>query len=144
MSILKKGILFLCTGNSCRSQMAEGFARNILLEDVKIFSTGTDQNEIHPVAIKVMQEVGIDISKQKSKNLWEIPVDKISIVVTLCGDAAERCPIFPGEVKKINWILKNPVKTTGNEEEIINEFRKIRDKIKTYLEKEKWFSNLKR
>ncbi len=144
MSILKKGILFLCTGNSCRSQMAEGFARNILLEDVKIFSTGTDQNEIHPVAIKVMQEVGIDISEQKSKNLWEIPVDKISIVVTLCGDAAERCPIFPGEVKKINWILKNPVKTTGNEEEIINEFRKIRDKIKTYLEKEKWFSNLKR
>jgi arsenate reductase len=91
-----------------------------------------------------MQEVGIDISEQKSKNLWEIPVDKISIVVTLCGDAAERCPIFPGEVKKINWILKNPVKTTGNEEEIINEFRKIRDKIKTYLEKEKWFSNLKR
>ena len=144
MSILKKGILFLCTGNSCRSQMAEGFARNILLEDVKIFSTGTDQNEIHPVAIKVMQEVGIDISEQKSKNLWENPVDKISIVVTLCGDAAERCPIFPGEVKKINWILKNPVKTTGNEEEIINEFRKIRDKIKTYLEKEKWFSNLKR
>ncbi len=144
MSILKKGILFLCTGNSCRSQMAEGFARNILLEDVKIFSTGTDQNEIHPVAIKVMQEVGIDISEQKSKNLWEIPVDKISIVVTLCGDAAERCPVFPGEVKKINWILKNPVKTTGNEEEIINEFRKIRDKIKTYLEKEKWFSNLKR
>ena len=123
MSILKKGILFLCTGNSCRSQMAEGFARNILLEDVKIFSTGTDQNEIHPVAIKVMQEVGIDISEQKSKNLWEIPVDKISIVVTLCGDAAERCPVFPGEVKKINWILKNPVKTTGNEEEIINEFR---------------------
>ena len=144
MSILKKGILFLCTGNSCRSQMAEGFARNILLEDVEIFSTGTDLNEIHPVAIKVMQEVGIDISEQKSKNLWEIPVDKISIVVTLCGDAAERCPVFPGEVKKINWILKNPVKTTGNEEEIINEFRKIRDKIKTYLEKEKWFSNLKR
>ena len=144
MSILKKGILFLCTGNSCRSQMAEGFARNILLEDVKIFSTGTDQNEIHSVAIKVMQEVGIDISEQKSKNLWEIPVDKISIVVTLCGDAAERCPVFPGEVKKINWILKNPVKATGNEEEIINEFRKIRDKIKTYLEKEKWFSNLKR
>ena len=124
--------------------MAEGFARNILLEDVKIFSTGTDPNEIHPVAIKVMQEVGIDISEQKSKNLWEIPVDKISIVVTLCGDAAERCPVFPGEVKKINWILKNPVKATGNEEEIINEFRKIRDKIKTYLEKEKWFSNLKR
>ncbi|MEA2020980.1 MAG: arsenate reductase ArsC [Candidatus Caldatribacteriota bacterium] len=144
MSILKKGILFLCTGNSCRSQMAEGFARNMLLESVKIFSAGTDPNEIHPIAIKVMQEVGIDISEQKSKNLWEIPVDKISIVVTLCGDAAERCPVFPGEVKKINWILKDPVKATGNEEEIINEFRKVRDKIKIYLEKEKWFSNLKR
>jgi len=144
MSILKKGILFLCTGNSCRSQMAEGFARNMLLEDVKIFSVGTDTNAIHPVAIKVMQEVGIDISQQKTKNLWEIPVDKISIVVTLCEDETERCPVFPGEVKKINWILKNPVKATGNEEEIINEFRKVRDKIKVYLEKEKWFSNLRR
>ena len=70
MSILKKGILFLCTGNSCRSQMAEGFARNMLLKDVKIYSAGVDPKGMHPVAIKVMQEVGIDISEQKSKNLW--------------------------------------------------------------------------
>jgi len=144
MSILKKGILFLCTGNSCRSQMAEGFARNMLLKDVKIYSAGVDPKGMHPVAIKVMQEVGIDISEQKSKNLWEIPVDKIGIVVTLCGDAAERCPVFPGEAKRIHWILKDPAKAKGNEEEIINEFRKVRDKIKTYLEKEKWFNNLKR
>jgi len=104
--------------------MAEGFARNILLEDVKIFSTGTDQNEIHPVAIKVMQEVGIDISEQKSKNLWEIPVDKISIVVTLCGDAAERCPVFPGEVKKIIGFSKTLLRPQGTKKKLLMNLEK--------------------
>ena len=144
MSILKKGILFLCTGNSCRSQMAEGFARDMLLKDVKIYSAGIEPKGIHPKAIKVMQEVGIDISGQKSKNLWELPVDKIGLVITLCGDAAERCPVFPGRAKRIHWILEDPAKVKGTEEEIMNKFREVRDKVKTYLDKEKWFSNLKR
>jgi len=143
MSIIKKGILFLCTGNSCRSQIAEGFARKLLLKDVKIYSAGLNPKEIHPMAVKVMLEIGIDISVQKSKNLWEIPIDKIGIVITLCGDAAENCPVFPGKAKRIHWILKDPAKATGNEEEMLNEFRKVREKIKNYLEREKWFNNLK-
>jgi arsenate reductase len=133
MVILKKGILFLCTGNSCRSQMAEGFARKILSKNVKIFSAGLEPKGIHPIAIKVMQEVGIDISHQKSKNISEIPIDKIDLVVTLCGDAAERCPIFPGKVKKIHWALEDPAKARGSEGEIIKVFRTVRDKIKSYI-----------
>jgi len=144
MSILKKGILFLCTGNSCRSQMAEGFARKILLKDVKIYSAGLKPKGIHPKAKNVMQEINIDISDQKSKSLWEIPIDKIGIVVTLCSDVKENCPIFPGEAKRIHWILKDPANAKGSEEEIMDEFRRIRDKIKNYLEKEKWFDTLKK
>jgi len=106
MVILKKGILFLCTGNSCRSQMAEGFAKKMLSKDIKFFSAGLEPKGIHPMAVKVMQEVGIDISHQKSKNIYEIPLDKINIVITLCGDAAERCPIFPGKVERIHWEIE--------------------------------------
>ena len=144
MSKLKKGILFLSAGNPCRSQIAEGFARNILLEDVKIFSAGIKTKGIHPKAIQVMQEISIDISSQKSINLWEIPVDKISVVINLCTDAKEKCPVFPGNAKKINWLLEDPAKATGSEEEITNKFREVRDKIKSCFEKEKWFASLKR
>jgi len=133
MFILKKGILFLCTGNSCRSQMAEGFARKMLPNDLKIFSAGLESKGVHPIAVKVMQEVGIDISHQKSKNISEIPLDKINIIITLCGDAAERCPIFPGKVKKIHWVIENPAKARGSEEEIAIVFRKVRDNIKSYI-----------
>ena len=130
----RKGILFLCTGNSCRSQMAEGFAKKMLPKNMEIFSAGLEPKGVHPMAIKVMQEVGIDISKQKSKNISEIPIDKIDSVVTLCGDAAERCPIFPGKVKRIHWELEDPAKEQGSEEEITQAFRKVRDKIKSYME----------
>ena len=133
MGILQKGILFLCTGNSCRSQMAEGFARKMLPNDLKIFSAGLESKGVHPIAVKVMQEVGIDISHQKSKNISEIPLDKINIIITLCGDTAERCPIFPGKVKRIHWALKDPAKARGSEEEIAKVFRKVRDKIKSYI-----------
>ena len=114
--------------------MAEGFAKKMLLKEVKIFSAGLEPKGIHPMAVKVMQEVGIDISKQKSKNISEIPIDKIDSVVTLCGDAAERCPIFPGKVKRIHWELEDPAKEQGSEEEITQAFRKVRDKIKSYME----------
>ena len=133
MVVLQKGILFLCTGNSCRSQMAEGFARKMLTKDLKIFSAGLEPKGVHPIAVKVMQEVGIDISHQKSKNISEIPLDKINIIITLCGDAAERCPIFPGKVKKIHWAIENPAKARGSEEEIAIVFRKVRDNIKSYI-----------
>jgi len=114
MVISKKGILFLCTGNSCRSQMAEGFARKMFPKDIKIFSAGLEPKGVHLMAVKVMQEVGIDISHQKSKNISEIPIDKIDLVVTLCGDAAGRCPVFQGKVKKIHWEIENPAKARDN------------------------------
>ncbi|MEA2087779.1 MAG: arsenate reductase ArsC [Candidatus Caldatribacteriota bacterium] len=136
--MLQKGILFLCTGNSCRSQMAEGFARKMLPEDIKIFSAGLEPKGVHPIAVKVMQEVGVDISHQKSKNISEIPIHEISTVVTLCGDAAERCPIFLGKVKRIHWEIEDPAKAQGSDEKIAIVFRKVRDKIKSYMESEKW------
>ncbi len=138
-----KGILFLCTGNSCRSQMAEGFTKKMFPKNIEIFSAGLEPKGVHPMAVKVMQEVGIDISQQKSKNISEIPLDKINIVITLCGDAAERCPIFPGKVKKNHWSLDDPAKVQGSQEEIIKIFRKVRDKIKSYIENEKWFNSVK-
>ena len=142
MVVLQKGILFLCTGNSCRSQMAEGFAKKMLLKEMKIFSAGLEPKGIHPVAIKVMQEVGIDISHQKSKNISEIPLYKINIVITLCGDAAENCPIFPGKVERIHWEIEDPAKAQGSEEEVVKVFRRVRDKIKSYIENKKWFDSL--
>jgi len=128
MVISKKGILFLCTGNSCRSQMAEGFAKKMLPKNMGIFSAGLEPKGIHPMAVKIMQEVGIDISQQKPKNISEIPIDKIGLVVTLCGDAAKRCPIFPGKMKRIHWALEDPAKAQGSEEEITQVFRKVRIK----------------
>ena len=110
---------------------------------MEIFSAGLEPEGIHFIAIKVMQEVGIDISKQRSKNILELPIAKIDLAVTLCGDAAERCPIFPGKVKKIHWVLENPAQTQGSQEEKIKIFRKVRDKIKYYLENEKWLNYFK-
>jgi arsenate reductase len=141
---MKKGVLFLCTRNSCRSQMAEGFARKILPKNIEIFSAGLEPKGIHPITIKVMQEVGIDISKQKSKNISEIPLDKIGIVITLCGEAAENCPIFSGKAKRVHWALKDPARAQGDENEIIKVFRRVRDKIKSYIENEKRLDPLKK
>lgn len=143
MVVFQKGILFLCTGNSCRSQMAEGFTRKMFPKNMEIFSAGLEPKGVHPMAVKVMQEVGIDISRQRSKNISEVPIDKIDLVVTLCGDAAERCPVFPGKVKRIHWEIEDPAKTRGSDKEIAIAFRKARDKIKSYMENEKWFDSLK-
>ncbi len=143
MVILKKGVLFLCTGNSCRSQMAEGFVKKMLSKDLNIFSAGLEPKGIHPMAEKVMQEIGLDISRQKSKNISEIPIGEIDIVITLCGDAAERCPVFPGKVKRIHWELEDPAKAQGSKEEIIKIFQKVRDKIKSHIKNEKWFNFVK-
>jgi arsenate reductase len=143
MVIIKKGVLFLCTGNSCRSQMAEGFVKKMLSKDLNIFSAGLEPKGIHPMAVKVMQEIGLDISRQKSKNISEIPIGEIDIVITLCGDAAERCPVFPGKVKRIHWELEDPAKAQGSKEEIIKIFQKVRDKIKSHIKNEKWFNFVK-
>ena len=137
------GILFLCTGNSCRSQMAEGFAKKMLSKNMEIFSAGLEPKGVHPMAVKIMQEIGVDISHQKSKNISEIPLDKINIVITLCGDAAERCPVFPRKVERIHWEIEDPANAQGSDKEIAIVFRKVRDKIKSYIENEKWFNSVK-
>ncbi|MEE8564355.1 MAG: arsenate reductase ArsC [Atribacterota bacterium] len=139
----RKGILFLCTGNSCRSQMAEGFAKKMLPKNMEIFSAGLEPKCVHPMAIKVMQEIGVDISHQKSKNISEIPIGEINVVITLCGDADENCPIFPGKVERIHWEIEDPAKARGSDKEIAIVFRKVRDNIKSYMENEKCFDSLK-
>ena len=123
---------FICTGNSARSQMAEGFGKFYamkLKKKVKVFSAGSDPaGYIHPLAVKVMAEKGIDISKQRSKNLKEIPIKQLDLIVTLCSDAAERCPAVPG-VKTSHWNLPDPAKAEGTEEEKLKVFRQVRDEI---------------
>ncbi|MEW6002970.1 MAG: arsenate reductase (thioredoxin) [Nitrospirota bacterium] len=125
-----KKVMFLCTANSCRSQMAEGFAREFGKGSVEVYSAGLIAAGVHRRAIAVMKEVGIDISKQKSKVINEDLLRQMDIVVTLCGYAEDLCPVTPPEIKRIHWPVKDPVSATGTEEKIMNEFRRSRDEIK--------------
>lgn len=121
-------ILFLCTGNSCRSQMAEGFARR-WLQGVDIWSAGTRPAErVHPLAIRVMHEKGIDITGQCPKTVSQVP-RPVDIVITLCGEAAEECPTFPGARLTEHWSLPDPAKATGTPEEVLQVFRAVSDEI---------------
>ncbi len=124
-----QSILFLCTGNSCRSQMAEGFAQRLANGKYKIFSAGTEPKAVHPLAVRVMQEVGVDISRQWSKGLDAIPLDEIDQVITLCDDADERCPTLGRQVKRSHWPLVDPAGAQGSEEQLLALFRQARDEI---------------
>lgn len=126
----KNSILFLCTGNSCRSQMAEGFARQLADGNYRIYSAGTEPKGVHPLAIQVMQEVGVDISRQTSKGLGAIVLADLDQVITLCGDADERCPTLAAKVKRSHWPLADPATARGSEAEILAQFRQVRDQIK--------------
>jgi arsenate reductase len=125
-----KKIMFLCTANSCRSQIAEGFAREFGKGLIEVYSAGLMTADVHRRAIAVMKEIGIDISKQKSKSIDEKLIRKMDIVVTLCVNAEEYCPDTPPNVRRIHWPIKDPVGTIGTEEEIMKEFRRARDEIK--------------
>ncbi|HYT54922.1 MAG TPA: ATP-binding protein [Verrucomicrobiae bacterium] len=125
----QKTILFLCTGNSCRSQMAEGFARQLAANHYRIFSAGTAPKEIHPFAVQVMQEAGIDITKQRSKGLESVPLDSLDQIVTLCGDVDEQCPVLENRVERIHWPLPDPAVALGDEQRILAIFRQVRDDI---------------
>ncbi|WP_299240099.1 arsenate reductase ArsC [Sulfurihydrogenibium sp.] len=133
-----KKIAFICTGNSARSQMAEGYGKyfaKLYGKDVEIYSAGSNPSGyVHPLAIKVMAEDGIDISQQYSKHIDEIPINEVDYVITLCGDAAETCPVVPG-AKTEHWGLPDPAKVEGSEEEKLEFFRKVRDEIKRRVEK---------
>ena len=124
-----KGVLFLCTGNSCRSQMAEGFARRLAPQGVQVHSAGIEPVGVNPRARTVMAEAGIDIGEQRSKDLDAVPLEQIDTLVTLCGDAAERCPSFSGDVERLHWPLRDPARASGEDAQVLQVFREVRDEI---------------
>lgn len=133
MSSGKYKILFLCTGNSCRSQMAEGFAKHFWNDLFEVWSAGTKPEKLNPYAVKVMKESGIDISNQYSKNVKDLMDKDFDFVLTLCGDANENCPVFPKKTKKFHKGFKDPAKAKGKEEEILNVYREVRDEIRNFI-----------
>ena len=133
-------ILFLCTGNSCRSQMAEGFARHLAGERAEILSAGIEAHGKNPRAIAAMAEVGLDISNQESTRVTDDMLANTDLVVTVCGHADEHCPVLPTGTRRVHWPLPDPAKVTGSEEQIMTEFRRVRDdiqrRVSELLEKE--------
>ncbi|WP_028989835.1 arsenate reductase (thioredoxin) [Thermithiobacillus tepidarius DSM 3134] len=127
----KPCILFLCTGNSCRSQMAEGWARHLGGGAVVAESAGIEAHGKNPRAIAVMAEAGVDISGQESTRVTDAMIRRANVVVTVCGHADEHCPVLPPDVEKIHWPLEDPAKATGSEEEIMAKFRATRDEVRT-------------
>ena len=128
----KKKILVLCTGNSCRSQIAEGYLRHFAENKADVYSAGVETHGVNPKAIATMKEDGIDISNHTSNNIDEYYDIDFDFVITVCDNAKERCPYFPTKAKKFHQNFPDPAKATGTEEEIIAEFRKVRQLIKEY------------
>ena len=131
---MKKRVLFLCTHNSCRSQMAEGLLRHDLGNRYDVFSAGTEATRVNPRALQSMSEIGIDISDQHSKTLDQFDGQPFDCVVTLCGDANEKCPLFVGGVERMHRGFGDPSRTEGSEEEILADFRRVRDEIRLWLQ----------
>lgn len=131
---MKKRVLFLCTHNSARSQMAEGLLRAMAGDRFEVFSAGTEATRVHPLAIEAMREIGIDISRQRSKTLDELRGEPFDSVITVCDRANESCPIFPGGTERIHWSFDDPSAATGSDEERLRAFRKVRDKLGSHLE----------
>ncbi|MBI8803628.1 arsenate reductase (thioredoxin) [Pseudomonas aeruginosa] len=130
--MIMRKIYFLCTGNSCRSQIAEGYGKAILpTDEFEIKSAGIEQHGLNPRAVQVMAEEGIDISTQTSDLIDMDYFNQADLIITLCGDAKDKCPVIPKGIKHVHWDLEDPAKATGTEEEIINKFREIRDDIKS-------------
>jgi arsenate reductase len=131
----KRSVLILCTGNSCRSHLAEGILRHAAGDLFDVYSAGSKPaGYVHPLAIKVMKEIGIDISGHKSKHMNEFLDRKIDTVITVCGHADQACPMFPGQVNRYHWGFDDPAHAQGTEEEILAVFRRVRDQIKLVFE----------
>jgi arsenate reductase (thioredoxin) len=126
----KTRILFLCTGNSCRSQMAEGWGKHLGSDVAECESAGIEAHGKNPRAIAVMREAGVDIDDQESTRVSDEMIRQADIVVTVCGHADEHCPVLPPGVKKIHWPLSDPAKATGTEDEILAQFRATRDEVR--------------
>ncbi len=134
----KLKVLFLCTGNSCRSQMAEGWARHLKGEAIEAYSAGIETHGLNPNAVKVMAETGVDISEHRSKHVNELTDMKFDYVVTVCGHANENCPVFPGKTKIVHVGFDDPPKlaqNTATDQEAMDCYRRVRDQIKTFVEK---------
>ncbi len=124
-----KRVLFLCTGNSCRSQMAEGWLRHLAGNRFEAVSAGTRPAGLHPDAVLVMREAGVDIAEHRSKNVSEFLQQPFDLVITVCDSAKEACPYFPGEVQRLHWSFPDPAAATGTQEERLAVFRQVRDQI---------------
>lgn len=129
----KPVVYFLCTGNSCRSQMAEGFGKQILGEHFTVLSAGLEAHGVNPTAVEVMAEVGIDISEQTSDLIDTEVLNNAAWAITLCGNANESCPVTPPKVKRLHWGLDDPAKAQGTEEERIRVFRRVREEIRQLI-----------
>lgn len=132
---MKPTVLILCTGNSCRSHLAEGILRSVAGELVDVQSAGSNPaGYVHPLAVRVMKEIGIDISNQRSKHLNEFLRQPIETVITVCGNADQACPTFPGQSNRYHWGFDDPAKAEGTEETKLAVFRRVRDEIKRVFE----------
>jgi len=130
-----KNILVLCTGNSCRSQIAHGFLATMTVGKANVYSAGVETHGVNPKAINTMQEIGIDISHHTSNNISEYFGIDFDYVITVCDNAKERCPYFPTKAVKLHYNFPDPAKAVGTEEQINEQFRSVRSMIKTYCEK---------
>jgi len=133
---MKQRVLFICTHNSARSQMAEGLLRHLGNERFEVFSAGTEATFVRPMAILAMAESGIDISHQQSKTLDRYLGDSFDDVITVCDTAAEACPVFPGAAQRRHWSFEDPSKATGSESEQLQVYRQVRDQIRSRIENE--------
>ncbi|MDY6966779.1 MAG: arsenate reductase ArsC [Halobacteriota archaeon] len=130
---MKKKVLFICTHNSARSQMAEGLLRHLYGDRYEVYSAGTEPSSVNPHAVKVMEEIGIDISTHRSKSVNELINNNFDFIVTVCDTAKETCPFFPGGGEKIHKSFEDPSGFLGTEDEIIAGFRRVRDEIRGWI-----------
>jgi arsenate reductase len=129
----RKRVLILCTGNSARSQMAEGLLRDLAGERFEVASAGVSPSHVRPEAITVMREIGIDISQHRSKSVDEFTDQAFDYVITVCDNANEHCPVFPGNTERINWSFDDPATAQGDEQARLSVFRRVRDQIRHQL-----------
>src|ERR1043166_1004930 len=128
---MKPAVLIVCTGNSCRSQMAEGILRAAAGDSLEVYSAGSKPaGYVHPLAVQALAEIGLDISRHRSKSVDEFVDQGIQTVIAVCGQADTACPMYPGEVERLHWPFEDPALATGTKEEQMQVFRKVRDEIK--------------
>ena len=131
----KSKVLILCTGNSARSQMAEGLFRQAGGDRYEVFSAGTNPGLVRPEAVTVMREIGIDISRHRSKSVDEFAGQEMDLVITVCDNAKESCPVFPGTTQRLHWPFEDPAALAGSEEQRLAAFRSIRDQIRARIQR---------